>query len=58
MIKPSISFQEDGTMKRFGFGGNGDTSVTLFPFWMIVIVLPVIVFFFFSLLSGWSMPSK
>jgi hypothetical protein len=58
ILKPSLSFHEDGTMKSFGLGRDISDSTTLFPFWLIILILPIIIFFFFSLLSGWSMPSK
>jgi hypothetical protein len=58
LLKPSLSFREDGTMKPFGLGKDVSPDSTLFPFWLVVILLPVIIFFFYSLLDGWAMPTK
>ena len=47
-IKPSLSFRSNGDLRPFGFHKNQ----TVFPLWVISIILAVFVGFVYHLLSG------
>jgi hypothetical protein len=43
-IRPTLSYNDDGTMKSFGVGENH----TLFPLWVISILIAVMVSFTYA----------
>jgi hypothetical protein len=53
-IRPSLSYDSDGNLKEFGFGGGrgeGDGR-TIFPLWIVAILIGVLVAFLYSLFGG------
>lgn len=48
-IRPSMSYDSDGNLKEFGFGGEGRT---MFPLWIVAILIGVLVAFLYSLFGG------
>ena len=46
-IRPSLSYTDNGNLKPFGTGQNK----TMFPLWIIAIVVAVIVAFLYSVLT-------
>ena len=47
-LRPSIAYNQDGSLKRFGLGKNE----TMFPLWVIAILVAVVIGFVYSLVSG------
>jgi len=50
-IRPSLSYDGDGNLKEFGFGRGGDGR-TMFPLWIVAILIGVLVAFIYSLFGG------
>ena len=48
-IQPSVSYDDKGNLKSFGFGDN---SKTIFPLWIVGILVAVIIGFLYSLFGG------
>jgi multisubunit Na+/H+ antiporter MnhC subunit len=48
VMRPPIAYNQDGSLKRFGLGKNE----TMFPLWIIAILVAVVVGFIYSLISG------
>lgn len=46
-IRPPLSYNEDGSLKPFGFG-NGKT---VFPLWVIALIMAVLVSFLYSYIT-------
>jgi multisubunit Na+/H+ antiporter MnhC subunit len=47
-MRPPISYNQDGSLKRFGLGKHE----TMFPLWIVAILVAVVVGFVYSLVSG------
>ena len=47
-IRPPMAYSSDGSLRRFGLGKNE----TMFPLWIIAILVAVVVGFVYSLVSG------
>lgn len=47
-LRPPIAYNQDGSLKQFGLGKNE----TMFPLWVIAILVAVVVGFVYSLVSG------
>jgi hypothetical protein len=48
-IRPAISYDENGNLREFGFGGG---NKTLFPLWVVAVIIGVLVAFLYSLFGG------
>lgn len=48
-IQPSVSYDDKGNLKPFGFG---DSNKTIFPLWIVGILVAVIIGFLYSLFGG------
>lgn len=54
-IRPSLSYDGNGNLKEFGFGGGGrgeGDGKTMFPLWIVAILVGVLVAFLYSLFGG------
>jgi hypothetical protein len=47
-MRPPIAYNQDGSLRRFGLGKNE----TMFPLWIIAILVAVVIGFVYSLVSG------
>ena len=48
-VKPRFLFDEDGNFKQFGVGQN---KKTIFPLWLILVLLGVIIYFIIANVSA------
>jgi len=48
-IQPSVSYDDKGNLKQFGFS---DKNKTIFPLWIVGILVAVIIGFLYSLFGG------